>query len=483
MRIFLQSLIEYVENLITVEIGSDPNTGDPLRRNWYVNRDDPRNSLATSQGTQDLERDQPLYSHPVLGDHVHYRLNFPSDEIRQSILAQTSNIKWTAEPMEGYDDLSTITGPESSADYEWIIDGRSYQLDWKPGKYKVKAEITLHSGISFFAEYEQEIGVRTDDVLAIAWIDPDQVTLNTSGVQSVLLQTLPVGGISESDSNDVKVFAGEFIRMLKDGVDLSSEFEVDPTIFGIDSPVHEGRDFTAFSQADRDYTLFWMFKYAGNDAPPTDFLVDNHISNSEIESYLSSNERTNFKLANHYQIKSLIDSSKQFSQGTLESIDNKVFLGDTKDPIKIYSLSGAEGWIGSFIASWDGYPSNGVFPGLECDRNSNEPTSTTTETKLCNEGTPDQDALDAFKTITGEDQGCIWSSITFYSDPSHYNPTTSSFTGQTLTRNPLPSSYENARINTQAYPTYWIYINGEKVSEQNQDPVPNALFPNTDRCE
>ena len=108
MRIFLQSLIEYVENLITVEIGSDPNTGDPLRRNWYVNRDDPRNSLATSQGTQDLERDQPLYSHPVLGDHVHYRLNFPSDEIRQSILAQTSNIKWTAEPMEGYDDLSAI---------------------------------------------------------------------------------------------------------------------------------------------------------------------------------------------------------------------------------------------------------------------------------------------------------------------------------------------------------------------------------------
>lgn len=80
-------------------------------------------------------------------------------------------------------------------------------------------------------------------------------------------------------------------------------------------------------------------------------------------------------------------------------------------------ISGLFDWMISFIATtFQGYPSNGVFLGTARERNSNSPVVTDTTTQLRNEGTPDQKALDAFKNLTGHDQGYIWSSISFFSD-------------------------------------------------------------------
>ena len=41
----------------------------------------------------------------------------------------------------------------------------------------------------------------------------------------------------------------------------------------------------------------------------------------------------------------------------------------------------------------------------------------------------------------------------------------------------------HTRINTQVYPTYWIYIDGIKTSEQNQLPDPVDLMYNTDTAQ
>lgn len=86
--------------------------------------------------------------------------------------------------------------------------------------------------------------------------------------------------------------------------------------------------------------------------------------------------------------------------------------------------------------------------------------------KHFNEGTPDQPALDAFKHLTGHDQGYIWSSITFYSDLGYYHD----------------APFTQGQIKTQVYPSYRIYINGELKSTVDQAASPWALFPNTDRC-
>jgi len=160
------------------------------------------------------------------------------------------------------------------------------------------------------------------------------------------------------------------------------------------------------------------------------------------------------------------------------------YIGNTKDPSRLYEISGLIDWIALFVATnFQGYPANGVFPGMARENNSDNAVADETTSKLCNEGTPDQKALDAFKNLTGHDQGYIWSSITFFSDLQHYSETTSSSTSQSLTRAPKPTEFYQGRINTQVYPTYWIYINGQKKGTQNQAPNPSALFPNTDKCQ
>lgn len=175
--------------------------------------------------------------------------------------------------------------------------------------------------------------------------------------------------------------------------------------------------------------------------------------------------------------------------GTLSHVGKaiEVYIGNTKDPTRSYeipsTLSWPESWFYAFGAWFNGYPPNGVFPGMAREHNSNTAATTSHDAKICNEGTPDQRALGGFKRLTGHDQGYIWSSITFFSDLQHYSETTSTLTGESLTRDPKPTDFSNGRINTQVYPTYWIYLNGKKTSVQNQAPTPSALFPNTDKCQ
>lgn len=388
----------------------------------------------------------------------HLAFSFP-DELSSSGL----NFNWRAEPAQGYSHLTTIQGPQGANLHEWVLDGISDQLDWAPGKYKILVDV----GSSTVELGEQEVGIRSDNVLAIAWIDPDHVTLNTSGTQSSLPDVFKVNGLGGTTDND-KLRTGLLVKHIsEDGVDEGFQIDLGPLMIG--------RDFDAFSLTDKTYALNWMFHHAGNDPPPESFIDGEHFSQALLDQFIADEGGSRFKLLNHYQVKYLVDNQRNFQPGSIVYLKKEVIIGNTKDPAMLYEISGPFDSLGLLL---NNYPANGLFPGVPGANNSLTPVETTTESKLCNEGRPDQGALDAFKNLTGQDQGEIWSSITFFSYETH-------FSGSSFTRDPQPTETYEGRINTQVYPTYWIYINGvtKPAWKQVQAPQPSALFPNTDICQ
>ena len=425
-----------------------------------TDRDDPKKRWADAKNHSSSK---PIYAGKSTGDMASWKLAGTDSWTNVTFI-------WTAEGPGG----ETVTGPMGAGKNEWTIndadeDTATDWLKWKPGTWKIKVQIGATQ-----AEFEQIVGVRTDDVVVVGWIDPQQVSLNSSGVQGGLTEVLPSGGLSASHGDNAKLKAALLLKHIAEsGVGSAFQVDVGPLMIGV--------DFSAFSAADKTYALNWMFKYAGNPAPPDDFTdSEGYFSQAEVEDFAARNDKTLYKLLNHYQARYLVGTDQKFKSGTLVHLKHKALIGNTKDPTRIYDTWGVFDWLGRW---WEDYPNNGIFNGMPREHNSDNAIVTDTTSKLCNEGTPDQKALDAFKNLTGHDQGYIWSSITFFSDLQHYSETTSPLTSQSLTRNPKPTNYHQGGINTQVYPTYWIYINGEKKGVQNQAPNPSALFPNTDKCQ
>jgi hypothetical protein len=459
----------------TLRVSPPARSRTPARETWriggwfllpveikVVNRDDP-----TKKWTDAQPSSGPVHSGKETGDMVSWTINGLS----------TSSFSWSAEGPE------SKTGPSGTGKNEWKIangdeDTEHDWIDWKPGKYKIKCTISSGSSTSSTAEFDQEVGVRTDDVLVIGWIDPKQMPLSTSGVQGALVQTLPDGGLSTSDSDTAKLDAALLLKHFVD-YGVNSGFNV-----GLPAGISTFRHYNAFSPTDKTYALNWMFKYGGNKPePPSNFTDANgFFSQQKVDDFANTHDHTLYKLLNHYQVRYLVSQDHKFKPDSLVHRKKQALIGHTKDPTRLYEISGI---IDMFIqagASFEGYPSNGAFPGMPRANNTGSPVVSDTTSRFSNEGTPDQKGLDAEKKLTGQDQGYIWSTITFFSDPQHYSETTSPSTDQSLTRDPKPTEFYQGRINTQVYPTYWIYINGKKKGVQNQATAPSALFPNTDEA-
>ena len=433
-----------------------------------TDRDDPK-----KKWTDNVVKTAPVYSGKSTGDMVSWKLGGTDSWTN-------ATFSWTAEGPE------TKTGPSGTGKNEWKIadgdeDTAKDWVDWKPGKYKIKCAISFAGGSSSTQEFEQEVGVRTDDVVVVGWIDGDQVTLDGKGVQASLTQALPQGGLTALSPWQSKANAGNLLlTILANGVNGS--FEIGER--------NKRLPFGPFSDADKTYALYWQFKYANNRPPLANFTDDEgYFSQSKLDDFINTEDQTRYKLLNHYQAKFLVTADEKIENSTLTHIGKaqEVYIGNTKDPSRTYeisaALSGVEKWLFDQGLEGHRYPANGLFPGQAREHNSKTPVTTEHESKLCNEGTPDQKALDGFKRLTGQDQGYIWSSITFFADLQHYSETVSPSTGQSLTRAPKPTEFYQARINTQIYPTYWFYINGKKENIQNQANTPSALFPNKDKCQ
>ena len=151
---------------VKMGIGSDPVTGPEEFRNKYINRFKPERDWDNEEERKDLPRGEPLYAGDGPGDQVCYKAYIPG--VDASII---TNYRWWAEGVDEYRYITqNIVGPEGADENEWLIEAGN--LDWTPGKYKIKLEVTFNDSITATAEYEQEIGWRTPELVSIGQILP-----------------------------------------------------------------------------------------------------------------------------------------------------------------------------------------------------------------------------------------------------------------------------------------------------------------------
>jgi hypothetical protein len=121
-----------------------------------VDRDDPKKKWGSEK---DHNASKPIYAGESCGDMVSWKLGGTDSW-------SSTTFTWTAEGPGG----ETITGPTGAGKNEWKIadgddDTANDWLKWKPGKWKIKVQIA-----SAQAEFEQEVGWRTEDSVVIGQI-------------------------------------------------------------------------------------------------------------------------------------------------------------------------------------------------------------------------------------------------------------------------------------------------------------------------
>jgi hypothetical protein len=126
---------------------------------FKTDRDDPLKPWQMRKGLP-----LPVYSGTLNGDMVTWRL-YGTDSWTDTTFA------WSAEGPE------SISGPSGIGRSEWSIDDLDDDaahdwVDWKPGTYSIKCEITPPGGASATVEFQQEIGWRTEEYAVIGQIVP-----------------------------------------------------------------------------------------------------------------------------------------------------------------------------------------------------------------------------------------------------------------------------------------------------------------------
>lgn len=318
----------------TVSIG-----GPSPYQNEYVDKDDPTRTWAQRQT---LSEGTPLYGNSTIGgDIVTYRAYISSTYFRGKVSTYT----WTASGPQAQ------SGPTTS---EWSISS----IDWQPGTYTVKCVIKFSTGCEKTATYTQEVGTRTDDNLAIGWINPAGVPLNTGAVHFDVLGFFPP--------------AGFFIQVTQRL--LTAAYLGTIALGNLQRPIVL---WDTLSADDRTYILNWMFFWGGNFTPPP----DGFSGESDLQGFYSS--RTRYKLFNRMQMKYLVAGGKITSYAF---VHQQTAIGSTTDPItNLLPIPGNAG------------PSNNI-----CAEQNND-------TVHCvNDGTPDSPAVASFNTLA---QPLKWNDI------------------------------------------------------------------------
>jgi sugar lactone lactonase YvrE len=236
----------------------------------------------------------------------------------------------------------TYAGPASSS---WTVD----EINWRPGFYNVEVEVTFATGCKVKRVWGQRVGIRTDDITVIAWINEDNVPLNPAGVVDGVIYLFPPTGM-EGESNAKKVMTMAYLGSISLGGDAR--------------PFSTPDDF--LSPADRLYILNWMFKFGGNDQPPFEFANELLLDAFPLTLY-------RYKLFNRLQVKYLVDAGAITS---VTPIRRAVSIGWTVDPITGVLL----------------------FPG-EAGLHDRDFIVTSNEIHQVNDGTPDAPAVRSFNTL------------------------------------------------------------------------------------
>ena len=377
-----------------------------------IDQDDPTNSTWSG-----LSEGSPIYggSEASTADNVRLEVIPPAGAV--------SNIVWSVEGPGGGSYNPPPSGPGAT---QWDLGDI---LNPVPGEITFKVEITYADGQRECGVFESEIGVRTDDVIVIGWINPAGVTLPAAPAW-LAPSPLPVGGPPVPDSSKCNRLMGQL-----------SENLISPILVGLPDPPG------VLVAADRDYILHWMFKYAGNTDPALPIGgIDGGDFRDSTNSYLDwgevgafVNTATNYKLFNRLQIKFLKDTSG--FKGSPIVLQQATAIGTTVNPCGPSTIP----------------PAPTIMPGQAGPANGPPTIISTSNTRvtLINDGSPDAAGIRIFNTLTGNGVPAplfwenIGSKITFRYD------------GGTA-----------PQIVVQPYPTYYDYRNGTQVGT-----VPQAASP------
>lgn len=294
-----------------------------------------------------------------------------------------------------------------------------------PGIVTFQCIIKPQSGSDCTATFKVEIGVRTDDVILVGWINPAAITLPPPIlVAPGIVAAMPVTGPPATTGGMLACNA--IMGQLTAGLTTIAT----PAIVTL-TPV------------DRTYILNWAFMYGGNTNPllvlpgGNFLLADGIIGYSKVN--LFANTPTNYKMFNHLQIRYLLSPSGGF-KGTPHAIRSGARIGTTVSPCD-GSL-----WAGQAAAlnGWKGVnPGNSRFSQI-------------------NDGSPDALAVMAINVLTGKNLGPGATPV-FWEDIG----SCIRFTASAATT-PI--------VAVQPYPTYIEFWNGVPVATYPQAPAPIGNF-------
>jgi hypothetical protein len=311
-----------------------------------VDRDDPKKKWADKKPS---DSGKPIYAGEKNGDMVSWKLEGTDSWTNVTFT-------WTATGPTG----QTVTGPTGAGKNEWKIadgddDTANDWVKWDPGKWKIKVQIGASS-----SEFEQVVGARTTDVVAIGWINPAGVPLDTSGVDSDVLQYYPSSGTITYTTQ--KIATAVHVGLISKG----STIRPHPPV--------------AMSSADKTYILHWMFKFAANSAPPTSFATEEALNQFR-------DEPTNYKLYNRFQVKYLLsDDGTKFKE-------KPKILSDEGDE---QSAKTPDTRIGTTI---DPIFKLLHFKGQKQEADAKQQVKDDKVFHQTNDGSPDTDAVNAFNTL------------------------------------------------------------------------------------
>ena len=321
-----------------------------------------------------------------------------------------------------------------------------------------------------------EIGIRTDDVLMVGWINGNGVPISSVGVNPAILTDMPLGG-----GPPINPAAAARIAALVQNNDCVDYAAV--------APWH------LYTVVDKNYILDWMFKYAPNPDPqsvlanlatpditdPTGYNTTpdfttyaGYMDYPKLQGYLQDSHR--FKLLNHFQVKYRVNLTNptQFN-GSPIILQRGALIGATVNPtgippnlgpiFDILSNSDLSQWLLGFgglgpaflLASWTNHtfndpqagPANGIIG----------PTPAVTRISQINDGSPEIPAIRAFNTLLGLDMPTplFWQNI-----------------GSKITFNCGATA---PVLKAENYPTYYSYWNGRLILPVFfQSRTPNGHF-------
>jgi hypothetical protein len=302
-----------------------------------------------------------------------------------------------------------------------------------PGDVLVGVTVGI-GGFDLRATKEIEIGVRTDDIIIVSWIDPAAVPLPPTPPPAVGADIAalfpPTGapvGIGQAE------VAGLILGQLAAGDD-SPQRASDPA------------GLVPLNASERTYLIEWMFKYGASSdprlaIPGNDFRDAGDLGTNENEVANFLDTETNYKLFNRLQIRYRVGTNGFNGMPTV--LRHSVATGDTVDPLGLFPY---------------------IHNGQDGPAMTNSPFSGANRVSSIVDGSPDSLGIRAMNTLTavGVANPVWWENIGNKMTFRHDGNAAGSFT--------MPDfAFAN-------YPTHNIYVNGTFDRAIAQWPTPFGHF-------